>query len=126
MVDGGDDVMEQRQPDQQEINGLAAAVGEKAARKLRARRRREENVWFGLGMFGMVGWSVAMPTLALLALGIWVDRRWPSPYSWTLMLLLLGIGLGCLNAWYWVSRQRHQIEAELGELDEDETGVQHE
>ena len=112
MANHRDEVMDQRQPDQQEINGLAVAVGEKETRKLRARRRREENVWFGLGMFGLVGWSVAVPTLALLALGIWIDRRWPTPYSWTLMLLLLGIGLGCLNAWYWVSRERHQIENE--------------
>jgi ATP synthase protein I len=95
---------------------LARTVGEKEARKLRARRRREESIWFGLGMFGMVGWSVAAPTLLLLALGVWIDRRWPGPYSWTLMLLLLGIGLGCLNAWYWVSRERRQIEADLADL----------
>ncbi len=95
---------------------LARTVGEKEARKLRARRRREESIWFGLGMFGMVGWSVAAPTLLMLALGIWIDRRWPGPYSWTLMLLLLGIGLGCLNAWYWVNRERRQIEADLVDL----------
>mgnify|MGYP005845339669 CR=1 FL=1 len=26
-------------------------------RKLRARRRRERRIWFGLGMFGIVGWA---------------------------------------------------------------------
>jgi len=88
---------------------LVAAVGEKEERKLRARRTRR-SVWFGLGMFGMVGWSVAVPMLALLALGIWIDRRWPSQYSWTLMLLFVGIVLGCLNAWYWVAKQHRLIE----------------
>ena len=84
-------------------------VGEKETRKLRARATRR-SIWFGLGMFGMVGWSVAVPMLALLALGIWIDRRWPSPYSWTLMLLFVGIALGCLNAWYWVAKQRRLID----------------
>jgi ATP synthase protein I len=40
-----------------------------------------------------------------LALGIWIDGRTDSPYSWTLMLLVAGIALGCLNAWYWVKRE---------------------
>jgi ATP synthase protein I len=61
-----------------------------------------------MGMFGLVGWSVAIPTLAGIALGVWVDTRWPGPYSWTLMLLVIGVGLGCLNAWYWIKREsRH-------------------
>ncbi|MEZ4583866.1 MAG: AtpZ/AtpI family protein [Caldilineaceae bacterium] len=67
-------------------------------------RRKGDSVWFGLGMFGLVGWSVAVPTLAFAALGIWIDRTWPSRYSWTLMLLLLGVGLGCASAWYWLTR----------------------
>ena len=57
---------------------LIAVVGSKAERKLKARRDAARGVWFGLGMFGIVGWSVAVPTLAFLALGIWIDRRWPS------------------------------------------------
>ena len=114
MADGS----ERTEMSQQTAEELATTVGEKEARKLRARRLRERTVWFGLGMFGMVGWSVAVPTLALLALGIWIDRRWSSPYSWTLMLLLLGISLGCINAWYWINRERGQIEDELRTFDD--------
>ena len=88
---------------------LIAVVGSKEARKLRARREGQRSIWFGLGMFGIVGWSVAVPMLALMALGIWIDTRWPSQYSWTLMLLLLGVALGCINAWYWVNRERSKI-----------------
>ena len=61
-------------------------------------------------MFGIIGWSVAVPTVACIALGVWIDTRWPSPYSWTLMLLFVGIVLGCVNAWYWVTRERRQID----------------
>ena len=88
---------------------LISTVESKEERKLRA-RKRGNSVWFGFGMFGMVGWSIALPTIACLAVGIWIDRRWPSPYSWTLMFLFVGIVLGCVNGWYWVTRERKQID----------------
>jgi len=80
-------------------------VGRKAERKLRARRAGRRSVWFGLGMFGLVGWAVALPTVAGVALGLWLDARFPSRVSWTLSLLLTGALLGSLNAWYWVKRE---------------------
>ncbi|HET9491003.1 MAG TPA: AtpZ/AtpI family protein [Methylomirabilota bacterium] len=80
-------------------------VGRKAERRLRARREGRRGVWFGLGMFGLVGWAVALPTVAGVALGLWLDARFPSRVSWTLSLLLLGALLGSLNAWYWVKRE---------------------
>lgn len=76
---------------------LARRVSEKENRKLKARRERDRSVWFGLGMFGMVGWSVALPTLIGIALGIWIDTTWAGPYSWTLMLLFIGVMIGCLG-----------------------------
>jgi ATP synthase protein I len=91
---------------------LSEKVGVKEARKLKARREKYRSVWFGLGMFGMVGWSVALPTLLGVALGLWIDHNWPSRFSWTLMLLFAGIVLGCLNAWHWVSRERETIQRE--------------
>ena len=65
--------------------------------------RAPKSVWFGLGMSGLIGWSVTIPTLIGAALGIWVDKHYPSTYSWTLMLLLMGLIIGCLNAWHWVA-----------------------
>jgi len=64
---------------------LPEEVGVKERRKIKARRERDRGVWFGFGMFGMVGWAVAIPTL-----------------------IFIGIVIGCLNAWYWVKREsRH-------------------
>jgi len=37
---------------------LGRSIGPKAARKLRAKRHGHRNVWFGLGMMGLIGWSV--------------------------------------------------------------------
>ena len=87
-------------------------VGKSEQRKINARKRRSEDVWFGLGMFGLVGWAVSVPTLIGLAIGIWIDSKWKSPISWTLIFLFIGVVLGCLNAWYWVSRERQSIEKE--------------
>jgi hypothetical protein len=43
---------------------FAGKVGAKASRKLKARRNSTQGIWFGLGMMGLIGWSVAIPTLA--------------------------------------------------------------
>ena len=79
-------------------------VGVKEQRKLRA-RKEDRGVWFGLGMFGLVGWSVAIPTLIGVILGAWLDRVWETTASWTLTGLLVGVVVGCLNAWYWIKRE---------------------
>ncbi|BAN34540.1 F0F1-ATPase subunit [Sulfuricella denitrificans skB26] len=84
-------------------------VGEKAARKIEAQRHVTQTVWSGLGMMGLVGWSVALPTLLGAALGIWLDQHYPGGRSWTLMLLALGLGLGCFNAWHWVAKEDREI-----------------
>lgn len=83
---------------------LAEQIGNKAARKLRA-RRNDTSVWFGLGMMGLIGWSVVVPTLLGAALGLWLDQRFTGGRSWTLALLMAGLTTGCLNAWHWVSRE---------------------
>ena len=80
----------------------------KSQRKAQARREGDRSLWDGLGLFGMVGWSVMVPTLIGIALGRWIDHRWPSPYSWTLMLLFVGIALGCWSAWYWIQREQER------------------
>ncbi|MBW2707877.1 MAG: AtpZ/AtpI family protein [Deltaproteobacteria bacterium] len=87
-------------------------VNVREKRKLRAREKKTDEIWFGLGLFGVVGWAVAIPTVLGIFLGVWIDLHWPSPYSWTLMLLIIGLILGCLNAWFWINRQRSAINRE--------------
>jgi ATP synthase protein I len=83
---------------------FAAQIGAKAARKLKARSSKPE-VWFGLGMMGLIGWSVVVPTLLGAALGLWLDEHHPGTHAWTLALLMAGLTLGCLNAWHWVTKE---------------------
>ena len=84
-------------------------IGTKAARKLKAQRHVTQTVWSGLGMMGLVGWSVAMPTLLGAALGLWLDGRYSGGHSWTLALLAAGLALGCFNAWHWVAKEGREI-----------------
>jgi ATP synthase protein I len=93
-------------------------VGAKAARKLKARRNPTPGVWFGLGMMGLIGWSVVVPTLLGAALGIWLDHRHPGSHSWTLALLVAGLTVGCFNAWHWVAKENREMGKEQEDNDE--------
>src|SRR5580698_11013501 len=86
-------------------------VGAQETRMLRARHRGVVGLWSGFGLFGVIGWSVAAPTLLGVLLGTWLDKHRPGAHSWTLSLLIAGLSLGCANAWYWVARQSQEIRA---------------
>ncbi len=97
---------------------LAGQIGDKATRKLKARRNPTPGVWFGLGMMGLIGWSVVVPTLLGAALGLWLDEQHPGTHSWTLALLVGGLTLGCLNAWHWVAKEERAMREEQEDSDE--------
>ena len=48
---------------------------------------------------------MAVPTIGGAMLGLWLDGRHPGGRSWTLMLLVAGLVIGCANAWRWVTQQ---------------------
>ena len=97
---------------------FARQVGAQAARKLKAQRKVTQGIWFGLGMMGLIGWSVAIPTLLGAALGLWVDKHYPGSHSWTLMLLVIGLTIGCVNAWHWVAKEDKEMREEQDDNDE--------
>ena len=83
-------------------------VGAKEERKLQAQREKK-SVWLGLGLFGMIGWSIAVPMILGAALGIWLDKSYKQNFSWTLSLLILGLMLGCVIAWNWIQKENKEI-----------------
>ncbi len=89
-------------------NSFEKVVGDKEERKLQAQRDKK-SVWSGLGLFGMIGWSIAVPTIMGAALGIWLDKNYKYDFSWTLSLLVAGLMLGCLIAWNWVQKENKEI-----------------
>jgi ATP synthase protein I len=92
-----------------DLNVFSRQVGEMEKRKLKAQHENKQSVWSGLGMFGMVGWSVAVPTLLGAALGIWLDRDHPESFSWTLTFLVAGLFFGCFIAWHWVAKEQKEM-----------------
>lgn len=87
---------------------LSKTVGEKEERRIVAQHEKK-SVWAGLGLFGMIGWSVAVPTLLGAALGVWLDRKYKVNFSWTLSMLITGLMLGCLVAWNWIQKENKEI-----------------
>ena len=98
-------------------SSFAAEIRAKAARKIKA-RKSTQGVWLGLGMMGLVGWSVVVPTLLGAALGIWLDKHHPGKHAWTLALLVAGLAVGCLNAWFWVAKEEKAMRDEPEDGDE--------
>ena len=84
---------------------LRKIVLHKSVRRARARRRGSTNIWSFMGMFGLVGWTVAVPTLLGLALGRFLDGRIDSSVSYTITFLIVGVAIGISMAWYWVRRE---------------------
>jgi ATP synthase protein I len=96
---------------------FAGEIGAKVARKLKA-RKSTQGAWFGFRMFGLVGWSVVVPTLIGAMLGRWLDENHPGKHSWTLTLLIIGLCLGCLNAWHWIVKEEKAMRVETEDDDE--------
>src|SRR5471032_2038404 len=93
-------------------SALAHQVGASARRKQHAAAHPAPGALYGLGMMGLVGWAVAVPTLAGAALGWWLDIYHPGRHGWTLALLAAGLTLGCFNAWRWVAGELSTIDKE--------------
>ncbi|MFB6276679.1 MAG: AtpZ/AtpI family protein [Halothece sp.] len=89
---------------------------EKIKHKLSERRRAKEEeekqgIWFGLAMMGIVGWSVALPTLAGVAIGIGLEALFPQFSPGIIIIsILVGLGLGCLIAWFWIQQESQEDE----------------
>ena len=75
-----------------------------AKKKIKAQEEGSE-IMFGLGLFGIVGWSIAVPTLMGIFLGVFLDKRFTQSFSWTLTLLFAGVVIGSLNAWHWIKEK---------------------
>lgn len=109
--------MNEKKPIKQE-QILSEKIGLKAMRKIKAKRNSSQGVWFGLGMMGLIGWSIAIPTLLGTALGIWLDKYHSGGHAWTLAMLVGGLVIGCSNAWHWVVKEEKIIRKEQEENDE--------
>jgi ATP synthase protein I len=84
---------------------MQRVVLRKSLRRRRARQDAEDSIWVWLGTFGLVGWTVMVPTLTGLAFGIFLDNHVDSSVSFAITFLIVGVAVGASMAWYWVRQE---------------------
>ena len=89
---------------------LKAKILRKEMHQLAGKERKKNVIFYGLGMFGVFGWSIVIPTFLGLIIGYWLDEKWNLGFNWTLTFLFLGVVAGSINGWYWVTKERKSIE----------------
>lgn len=55
--------------------------------------------WRALSVVGMIGWPIALGTVGGAVLGRRIDVHYGTGVHFTLMLLTVGLGIGCYVAW---------------------------
>ncbi len=83
----------------------ASDISNRARRLKAARDNPGPSPLRGIGTFGMIGWSVAVPAVGGVFLGLWLDRIAPQDFSWTIALLLGGVAVGGFIAWGWIGKE---------------------
>ena len=91
-----------------ESESVEQRIDRRASQRQRGQARTRRTVWFGLGTFGVVGWSIAVPAALGAFAGMCIDARADRRESWTVMLLLIGLAIGCANAWRWIRRESEE------------------
>lgn len=108
MSDRDDDDARSDDPDEERAEALRRAVLHKSMRRQRARQRSDESIWSWMASFGLVGWTVVVPTVVGLAIGRFIDGRTDSTISFTITLLLVGAVVGVAVAWHWVRTESQE------------------
>ena len=69
-------------------------------------RRSNRQFYLNAAIIGVYGWQMAIPVLLGILLGTLLDRHVPIAHiSWTLNLIIIGFGIGIVNATRWVRRE---------------------
>lgn len=94
--------MDKKKPSHEEE--LLEEIKKQSEKKIKAKEEGSE-IMFGLGLFGIVGWSIAIPTVIGIALGVYLDKKFTQSFSWTITLLFAGVIMGSFNAWRWIQEK---------------------
>lgn len=86
-------------------NRSAEDIRRSAERMKRARSEPGFSPLRGLGAFGIIGWSIAVPTVGGAFLGLWLNKVVPQTFSWPIALILGGVVVGGIIAWGWIERE---------------------
>ena len=84
---------------------LPDIIHHKVRQHLKATKKKRGSLFFGLGLFGTIGWTIAIPTLLGTLLGRKLDSLYHGQISWTITCMLTGMAIGCLVAWRWLTKE---------------------
>ncbi len=87
-------------------DSASEAIRRRAEQMQKTRDEPKYSPLSGLGVFGVIGWSVAIPTVAGALLGGWLNRVAPQSFSWPIALILGGVVVGAMVAWNWIDKSR--------------------
>ena len=87
-------------------DNASEAIRRRTQRMQKTRDEPQYSPLNGLGVFGVIGWSVAIPTVGGAFLGMWLNRVAPQSFSWPIALILGGVVLGGMVAWSWIDKTR--------------------
>ena len=67
--------------------------------RLARREQGHRSFWRSLNVLGMVGWPIVIAVIGGTFLGRYLDGRWNTGIQFTLMLMMVGLMIGCYAAW---------------------------
>lgn len=94
-----------RPTDRAKRTDLRAAVRRDTARLAR-RETGHRSFWRSFSVIGMVGWPIALGAVGGTLLGRYFDTRLDTGIRFTLLLMMVGVTVGCFAAWRTVA-QKH-------------------
>ncbi|NLE00544.1 MAG: hypothetical protein GX640_11785 [Fibrobacter sp.] len=77
------------------------ALQKKLVRNPENSRRKKVTIRSVLVTCGITGWTITIPVLIFLSIGVWCERYFNSPVSLSMIFGFIGFILGCLNAKFW-------------------------
>lgn len=90
-----------------ESKKFAERLARRASRRLVSiDEKKGFNVASGLSFLGAIGWYMAIPSIAGILLGRWLDKKFPyESVSWTINFMLAGMVMGAFSMWTWLKRE---------------------
>jgi ATP synthase protein I len=67
--------------------------------RMARRDPRNRSFWRSLNVLGMVGWPIVIALVSGTFLGRYLDERYGTGIRFTLMLMMVGLLIGCYTAW---------------------------
>ncbi|MCR5506745.1 MAG: AtpZ/AtpI family protein [bacterium] len=64
-------------------------------------------------LFGLVGWEIGIPLVAMAYMGLWLDKNYPNTHiAWALNCIIIGFIIGAYNSYRWIKSEKLRLDKE--------------